>query len=60
MRPEAEDHLGRARVELDDARKALSYKLARLAARGAYYAAFRAAEALIVDRTGKVANPNNS
>ena len=24
MRPEAEDHLGRARVELDDARKALS------------------------------------
>lgn len=59
MSPEAEAHLQRAHIELDDAKRAVAHDLARMAARTAYYAAFRAAEALIVDRTGKVAKTHS-
>lgn len=59
MTPEAAAHLQRAEVELQDARRAFSYQLFRIAARGAYYAAFRAAEAFITERTGKVAKTHN-
>ena len=59
MSPEAEAHLQRARVELDDAKRAVTHDLTRMAARAAYYAAFRAAEALIVDRTGKAAKTHS-
>ena len=53
MTPEAADYLEKAREDLADARKVASISLARVAARLAYYAAFHAAEALIVDRSGK-------
>jgi len=53
--PEAEASLARARIDLDEARMIAALPLARAAARSAYYAAFHAAEAFIVDRTGKIA-----
>jgi uncharacterized protein (UPF0332 family) len=53
--PEAKDYLDKARDDLDDARKIVAIHLAKVAARSAYYAAFHAAEALIIERTGKVA-----
>ncbi len=59
MTPEAENYLARARDDLDDARKIGAIPLARVAARSAYYAAFHAAEALIVERTGKVAKTHS-
>jgi uncharacterized protein (UPF0332 family) len=59
LTPEAENYLARARDDLDDARKIGAIPLARLAARSAYYAAFHAAEALIVERTGKVAKTHS-
>lgn len=55
MTPEAEASLARARIDLDEARMIAALPLARAAARSAYYAAFHAAEAFIVDRTGKIA-----
>jgi uncharacterized protein (UPF0332 family) len=55
LTPEASAYLERAREDLDDARKLLSVPLAKIAGRSAYFAAFHAAEALIVERTGKVA-----
>ncbi len=55
MTPEAEASLIRARRDLDEARMVAALPLARAAARSAYYAAFHAAEAFIVDRSGKIA-----
>lgn len=55
MSPEAASHLAVADIELAEAKRAFTHQLTRMAARAAYYAAFRAAEALIVERTGKVA-----
>ncbi len=53
MMPEAKASLVRARADLDEARTVAALPLAGLAARSAYYAAFHAAEAFIVDRTGR-------
>jgi uncharacterized protein (UPF0332 family) len=55
--PEAKDYLDKARDDLDDARKIVAIHL--VAARSAYYAAFHAAEALIVERTGRVAKTHS-
>jgi uncharacterized protein (UPF0332 family) len=57
--PEAADYLNKARDDLNDARKVAAIGLAKLAARSAYYAAFHAAEAFIVERTGKVAKTHS-
>jgi uncharacterized protein (UPF0332 family) len=48
--PEAENYLIKARDDLKDARKIVAIGLATVAARTAYYAAFYAAEAFIIDR----------
>jgi len=53
--PEAEASLVRAGRDIDEARMVAALPLARAAARSAYYAAFHAAEAFIVGRTGKIA-----
>lgn len=56
MTPEAAAHLARASAGLDEARSAADIPpLVRIAARSAYRAAFHAAEALIIARTGRVA-----
>lgn len=55
MTPEAVASLVRARRDLEEARTIAALKLNRLASRSAYYAAFHAAEALILDRTGRSA-----
>ena len=55
MTPEAKDYLDKARDDLEDARKIAAIHLAKVAARSAYYVAFHAAEALIIERTGKIA-----
>jgi len=52
--PEAENYLIKARNDLEEARKIVAIGLTTVAARSAYYAAFHAAEAFIIDRTGKV------
>jgi uncharacterized protein (UPF0332 family) len=57
--PEAEDYLDKAREDFDDARKIIEIPLPKVAARTAYYAAFRAAEAFIIVRTGKVAKTHS-
>jgi uncharacterized protein (UPF0332 family) len=57
--PEATDYLNKARDDLDDAKKIAALGLAQIAARSAYYAAFNAAEALIVERTGKIAKTHS-
>jgi uncharacterized protein (UPF0332 family) len=44
---------------LSDARKVATVGLATIAARSAYYAAFHAAEALIIESTGKVAKSHS-
>lgn len=54
MKAEAADYLDKAREDLDDARKIAAIGLAKVAARCAYYAVFHAAEALIVERAGKI------
>ena len=54
MTPEAENYLTKARNDLEEARKIVAIGLTTVAARSAYYAAFHAAEAFIIDRTGKV------
>lgn len=59
MTPEAKDFLDRPRDDLGDALKIMGIPLAKVAARTAYYAAFHAAEALIVERTGKVAKTHS-
>jgi uncharacterized protein (UPF0332 family) len=55
VKPEAADYLRKARVDLDEADKIAAIGLANVAGRSAYYAAFHTAEALIMERTGKVA-----
>lgn len=55
MKPEAADYLAKAREDLSDARQIIQIGLAKVAAPSAYYAAFHAAEALIFEKTGKVA-----
>ena len=59
MTPEARDYLDKAREDLDDARKIAGIPLAKVAARSAYYAAFHAAEAFIIERTGRVAKTHS-
>ena len=54
MTPEASNYLDKARCDLDEARQIVSIGLATVAARSAYYASFHAAEALIIERTGKI------
>jgi uncharacterized protein (UPF0332 family) len=57
--PEAKDYLDKARDDLSDARKIIAISLPKVAARSAYYAGFHAAEALIIERTGKVAKTHS-
>lgn len=59
MTPEAEAYLGKARSDLDEARKIAAIGLPQAAARSAYYAAFHAAEALIIERSGKIAKTHS-
>ena len=59
MRPEAVDYLEKARESLDEARAIYGIGLASVAARSAYYAAFHAAQALIISKTGKVAKTHS-
>jgi uncharacterized protein (UPF0332 family) len=59
VRPEAADYLNKARDDLEDARKVATIGLAKIAARTAYYAAFHAAEAFVVERTGKIAKTHS-
>lgn len=59
MKPETKDYLDRAREDLDDARKILGVPLPRIVARSAYYAAFHAAEAFVIEHTGKVAKTHS-
>ncbi|MBU3889008.1 MULTISPECIES: HEPN domain-containing protein [Methylosinus] len=53
MKAEAADFLEKAREDLSDARKIAAIGLSKVAARCAYYAAFHAAEAFIIEATGK-------
>jgi uncharacterized protein (UPF0332 family) len=55
MKPEAGYYLAKARQDLSDARQIFAIALANVAARSAYYAAFHAAEALLVEKTGRIA-----
>ncbi|SFL48870.1 HEPN domain-containing protein [Methylorubrum salsuginis] len=55
MTPETKDYLDKAAENLADARTILAIPLAKVAARSAYYAAFHAAEALLMARTGRIA-----
>lgn len=55
MTPEAALYLAAADEALSDARRILSVDIPRQAARLAYYAQFHAAQALIFERTGKIA-----
>ncbi len=59
MTPEAADYLEKAQGDLADARKVERIGLATVAARLAYFAAFHAAEAFIVQRSGKVAKTHS-
>lgn len=59
MTPEAQDYLDKAREAHDEAAKIAAIGLAKAAARSAYYAMFHAAEALIIERTGKVAKTHS-
>jgi uncharacterized protein (UPF0332 family) len=55
MKPEAAAYLEKAHESLDEAKKIYAIGLAAVAARSAYYAVFHAAEAFIIERTGKIA-----
>ncbi len=59
MTPEAADYLDKARDDLNDAKKIAAIGLAKVAARSAYYAAYHTAQALIVERTGKIAKTHS-
>ena len=59
MRPETSAYLDKARRDLGDARAVADIGLSMIAARSAYYAAFHAAEAFIVERTGKIAKTHS-
>jgi uncharacterized protein (UPF0332 family) len=54
MTPAARRCLAAARQSLADAEVILGVRIARVSAREAYMAAFHAAEALVVEKTGKV------
>jgi uncharacterized protein (UPF0332 family) len=54
MTPEAALCLAAARQSLADAESILALPIPRIAAREAYMAAFHAAEALVIERTGKL------
>lgn len=53
MTPEAERYLAKARLTLDHGRTMLTVNLTEDAGRAAYLAGYRAAQALIFERTGK-------
>jgi uncharacterized protein (UPF0332 family) len=55
VKPEAAVYVANAAEALKDAKAILSIRIPRQAARLAYYAQFHAAQALIFERTGKVA-----
>ena len=55
MTPEAEHYLEKAQQCLSNARAELDIRLSNDAGRNAYLAVFHAAQALIFERTGKVA-----
>ena len=59
MTPEAASYLAKAREDLNEAHQISGIGLAKVAARSAYYAAFHAAEALIVEKTGRVAKSHS-
>jgi uncharacterized protein (UPF0332 family) len=59
MTPEAQDYLDKAKDHLSEAQKIGAIGLAKAAARSAYYAAFHAAQALIVERAGKIAKTHS-
>ena len=59
MMPEAAYYLSKARDDLDEARKIAAIGFAAAVARSAYYAAFHAAQAFIIDRTGKIAKTHS-
>jgi len=59
VKPEAADYLDKARTDFEDAKKIAAIGVARVAARCAYYAMFHAAEAFIVESTGKVAKTHS-
>ena len=56
MTPETERHFDKARQCMSNARATLGINLTNDAGRNAYLAAFHAAQALIFERTGRVAN----
>lgn len=55
MKPQAAAYLKSADETLSDARRILAIDIARQAGRLAYHAQFHAAQALIFERTGKIA-----
>jgi uncharacterized protein (UPF0332 family) len=59
MKPEAADYLEKSRENIEEARAIYRIGLASVAARSAYYAAFHAAQALIISQTGKVAKTHS-
>ena len=54
MKAETAGYLARAHEDLGEARQIFRISLAKVAARSAYYAAFHAAEAYILEKSGKV------
>lgn len=59
MKPETTDYLAKARRTLSEARAIAAIGLVEAAGRAAYLTAFHAAQALIFERTGKVAKTHN-
>ena len=57
MTPEAAAYLDKARSDLDDAKEIEAIQLAQVAARSAYYAAFHAAEAFILNAPAQSPRP---
>ena len=59
MKTETRKFLDKARSDLSDAKKVAAIGLAHVAARSAYFVAFHAAEAVIFERTGKIAKTHS-
>jgi uncharacterized protein (UPF0332 family) len=59
VKPETADYLAKAQRTLSEARAIAGIGLAEAAGRAAYLTAFHAAQALIFERTGKVAKTHN-
>jgi uncharacterized protein (UPF0332 family) len=59
MKPEAADYLEKASENLDEAKAIFGIGLASVAARSAYYAAFHAAQAVVVSQIGRVAKTHS-